>query len=498
MNTITSKNKKRKKTLTYDEFVEKEVKDKEDNNNSNKPILLITYIFAGLFLILIGYIIKFMYFDSTNIIANSYNKRSDLFADKVVRGQLLSIDGKVLAESVENSDGTYSRQYNYGKMFAHVIGYASKGKSGLELTANYYLLTSHANIFERISNELKGEKNIGDNVVTTLNYDLQNTAYQALGDRKGAVIVLEPSTGKILAMVSKPDFDPNEIDEIWDSINSSDESLLLNRATQGLYPPGSTFKVLTALEYIQENPNAYSDFSYNCSGSDIFNSVSISCYNNTSHGTVDLSHAMAYSCNDSFAQIGTTLNISKLNKLCTTFLFNKNLPYDGIYSKSSFVLDGNSNKNQIPQTVIGQGDTLVTPLHNALIMATIANGGVMMKPYLIDHVENYSGTLVKKFTPSSYKKLITATEAEKMQELLVGVVDYGTASSLSNSNYSVAGKTGSAEFYSGDTCHGWFVGYSNVENPDIVVSIVVEGVSRGSSEALPIAKQIFDTYYSLQ
>lgn len=456
-----------------------------------------TYIFAGIFLLMILYVCKFMIFDSESVIANSYNARQDKLAERVIRGDIVSSDGEVLATNQYGEDGSYTRYYPYGNMFAHAIGFSTYGKSGVELTANYYLLTSNANIFERTSKALQEEKNMGDTIVTTLDYNLQSTAYYALGNGTGAVVVMEPDTGRILAMVSKPDFNPNDIDAVWQSVTqgtAGDTTILLNRSTQGLYPPGSTFKTLTTLAYLRENsnPDAYH---FQCEGEGIFNNVGIHCYNNTVHGEESLADSLAFSCNTSFSNIGTSLDMDNFRKLCDDFLFNDNLPYGGNYNKSSFVLNGESDKSLIPQTVIGQGDTQITPLHNAMIMATIANGGVMMRPYLVDRIENYEGVGVKRFTPSAYKRMMTVAEAQEMTELLEGVIHYGTGSALNTDAYSVAGKTGTAEFDAEGNSHSWFVGFSNVENPDIVVCVLIEDADSSGIRAVSVAKQIFDAYY---
>ncbi len=480
------------------DFLEVENKKVELNNKRNKPILLLTYGFAILFLILGVYIVKFMVVDKDTVISNSYNKRQDSFADYVVRGEILSSDGKVLATNKYREDGTYYRYYPEANTFSHAIGFANYGKSGVEASGNYYLLTSSANIFERVYNTLKDEKNIGDNVITTLDYDLQKAAYNALGSARGAVVVMEPDTGKILAMVSKPDFDPNDMDNVWEKATkdeTGEDTVLLNRATQGLYAPGSTFKVLTLLEYMREN-NDYEDYSYVCKGEGIYNSVTIHCAGGKVHGEVSLKDSLAYSCNTSFSNIGTGLDSSKLTKLCNDFLYNNSLPYDGVYNKSKFAVKGKSDISDIPQTVIGQGNTQITPLHNALIMSTIANGGVMMSPYMIDKVENHAGAKVKKFTSTSHKKVIEASEAEKLVEYLQSVTEYGTASSkFAGTAYTVAGKTGTAEYNSEGKAHSWFVGFSNVENPDIVVSVVIEDASSSGLTGTGVARQIFDTYY---
>lgn len=458
---------------------------------------MVTYAFAFVFLALIGYIIYFMAVDSQSVIANSANKRQDSFADKVIRGQIITSDRKVIAETEVSKKGKETRVYPYENLFSHAVGYTQYGKSGLELEGNYYMLTSNANIFERTYKTLKEEKNIGDNVVTTLRYDLQRAAYDAMGNAQGAVLVMEPSTGKLLVMVSKPDYNANKMEEVWEkaTAENSEESMLVNRTTQGLYAPGSTFKILTVLEYMRENAN-YADYSYTCESEGVFNSVSIHCAHNTAHGKVSLSETLAHSCNTSVANIGTRISIRGLKELAETFLYNKELPFGNIYNQSVFQLDNKSDANQIPQTVIGQGKTLTTPLHNLLIISTIANGGVMMKPYLIDSVENYEGSRVKKFTSSSYGKIISAKEAQALSQMLEGVVNDGTATAyLSGRKYSVAGKTGTAEYGSDGNVNSWFIGFSNVENPDIAVSIVIEDADTVGIKAAQVARKIFDVYY---
>lgn len=466
----------------------------------NKEIAMSAYIFTGLFICLIGYFVYYNIVVSPTVITSSYNKRQDLFAKYVHRGQIISADSQVLAETLTDSEGNETRSYPYGSVFAHAIGYSTKGKSGIESVYNYNLLHSHAFIGERMINSLKGEKNIGDNIITTLDSTLQQTAYDALGNHEGAVIVMEAQSGKILSMVSKPDYDPNKIDIIWDSLvdEATNDSSLLNRATQGLYPPGSTFKIMTLLEYIRENPDNYTEYSYDCNGRISIEDSTINCYHNTAHGSEDIYTSFAKSCNSSFANIGLMLDIPSLNNLCNKFLFNSPLPYSYVYNKSSFTLSKNASTYDIMQTMIGQGETLVSPLQMALIMSAIANDGVMMKPYFVDRIENYQGDCIKQYHPSKYDDIISEYEAKIMQDFLSDVVKEGTASKLSGQSYNAYGKTGSAE-YSTDKSksHSWFVGYAGMgeDNPDIVVSIIVEEAGSGSEYAVPIAKKLFDKYF---
>ena len=444
---------------------------------------------------LIGYLIYFNAFKSDDFINSPYNTRQDTFSDRVVRGDIVSADGEVLATTNVDEDGNETRNYPYSNIFAHVVGYDSNGKSGLESEANFQLLSSHDFFLNQIRNEFMGTKNTGDTVISTLNANLQTVAYNALGDRKGAVVAIEPSTGKILAMVSKPDFDPNTISENWDSLVSDEtNSSLLNRATSGQYPPGSTFKIITALAYFRDK-GTLNGFSFDCQGSITKEDHTINCYNSTVHGTEDFYTAFANSCNCAFAEIGTELGGEKLLETSEDLLFNKKLPLSS-YRKSSFTLEGNSGTALTMQTAIGQGNTLVSPMHMALITCAIANNGVLMKPYLIDKVTNTGGDVIKTTEPTEYKKLMTSNEAAILGKLMQGVVEQGTATALSGRSYSVAGKTGSAEYDESGSSHSWFIGYSNVDDPDLVVAVIVEGGGTGSEAAVPIAGELFDAYYN--
>lgn len=469
-----------------------------NKSGRNREFAVITYLFLGIFLLMMGYMAYFQLFRSEDIINSPYNRRQDTFAEHVVRGEIQSDDGKVLAQTVVNEDGSETRYYPYGGMFAHAVGYDVNGKSGIESFANFSLLRSHAFFTEQLVNGIRNQKNPGDNVVTTLNFKLQETAYNALGSYDGAVIVTEPSTGKILAMVSKPEFDPNTIAQDWDAIVSDENnSVLLNRATQGLYPPGSTFKIFTTLEYLRENPD-YMEFLYECTGSIAREDLEIHCAGNTVHGQEDLIGAFADSCNTAYANIGLSLNNDSFSKLCQSLLFDAELPISYPFMKSSFTLNGDSSDKDAMQTAIGQGKTLMTPLHLSLITSAIANDGELMKPYVIDHTENYRGVTVKQYRPSSYANLLSSDESKLMQEFMSQVVTQGTGGGLLGGNYTAAGKTGSAEFSNtkGES-HAWFTGYAeNEELGRIAVTVIVEGGGSGSRTAVPIARAIFDAYYN--
>lgn len=481
-----------------EEFLEKEKEKAKKNRQKNKPIIVITYLMVAIYMGLIAYVIYFMQFKAESTIANSRNIRQDSFADTVERGDIITSDGEVIATSSTDSEGNTNRTYPYGNMFAHLVGYDGYGKAGLELQGNFYMLRSHVNIMERIYREINEEKNRGDNIITTVRYDLQKAAYDALGYCDGAVIAIEPDTGKILCMVSKPDYDPNDIDNVWSYVSSEEgkeSSLLLNRATQGMYAPGSTFKLVTALEFIRENKE-YASYSYECTGSEIFSGVEIGCIGGSVHGHVDLADSIAYSCNTSFANIGSRLDYKDYRNTADELLFNSSLPYDGVYNRSHFTIDEKSSPDEIPQTAIGQGDTRITPLHNAMIVSAIANGGVLMRPYLIDRIENDNGGTVKKFSSKSYGSLMTSEEAGILTDYMKGVAEYGSASGYFwDTEYDVAAKTGTAEYDDEGNSNSWFVGFSNPDNPDLVVVVIVEKYTYNGVKAASVARQVFDAYY---
>ena len=444
---------------------------------------------------MMGYIVYFHMTKSEEFVRSPYNQRQDTLADRIVRGKILDKNGKVLAETETTDAGKEYRNYPYGSMFAHVVGYTDNGKTGLESVENSALLTSNAFFVEKFKKEFQNEKNIGDNVVTTLEVGLQEAAYEALGSSKGAVVVMEPSTGKILAMVSKPDFDPNTVSEDWEELSSDEDGVLLNRATQGQYAPGSTFKLVTALEFMRED-SGYDNYSYTCTGEIEAGNNTIHCYGGRVHGEVDLRDSLAYSCNTSFCNIGGGLDIKSFKKTAKSLLFDAKLPCELPYKKSTFALSSDAGKAERMMTAMGQGKTQVSPYHMALITSAIANGGTLMKPYLVDSITNYTGTIIDKTTPEEYKELMTAEEAGQLKDYMKSVTEYGTAEVLDGAGYETAGKTGTAEYSSDkEKDHSWFVGISNPDNPDLVISVVIEA-SDGTSKAVNVAKEVFDTYYN--
>lgn len=464
-----------------------------------RAVRFVAFFFIAVLIGLIIYLVSFEISEGRAFENSTFNRRRiELLSSEYVRGSIYSSDGEILSytETVNNKD---IRVYPFGNIFSHVLGYSDNGGSGIEGAYHSKLLSCHANVLYRASAYISEERLIGDNLYTTLDSALQTTCYYALGNNKGAVVVLDIKTGAVLAMVSKPDFDPNDIVNNWDYYTSDDEnveSILLNRATQGLYPPGSTFKILSGLTYVRENNGNVDDYSYECTGTITHEENIIKCYNYNKHGLIDFKESFAESCNSSFVNIGINIKRENLIDICETFRFNKDLNLVIPSNNSRFLLNNDTSTYELMQTVIGQGKTLVTPMHMAMIAATIANDGKMMKPYFVDHIETFKGVTVSKTIKRSYGKLMTDDEVKIMQDVMSEVVTSGTARSLNDLNITVAGKTGSAEFGTKGDSHSWFVGYAPTDEPEIAICVLVEGAGSGSEHAVPITKKILNDYYN--
>ncbi|MBO4396149.1 MAG: penicillin-binding protein 2 [Eubacterium sp.] len=469
------------------------------NRRTNKEMAVVTYIFIALFMFLSVYVLYFVIHDSDRVLNNPANKRSEIWAKHVTRGEILSADGKVLAETQTSDDGNETRVYPYGSLFVHVVGRNSHGATGLESSENYELLNTNLNPVDKVINEFNGKKSPGNRVVTTLDVSLSQAASEALGSRRGAVVAMEPETGKIVTMVSRPGYDPNDLtDERWEALssNTDEDSPLYNRATQGLYPPGSTFKMYTALAFIRQNAD-YEDFRYKCRGRIGTDDGTIRCYGGEVHGKVDLYHAFAESCNTAFCSIGEKLNVAGWRNLCESMYFNKTIPFDKLEKRNSkFELTSSTSKGDVMQAAIGQGDVLVTPLQNILLSAAVANDGVLMQPYVVDSITSFDGKILSQTSPQELGRPVAPAEVKVMTKLMRGTVQYGTATSLYyGTPYKAAGKTGSAEFKAGSSeSHAWFTGYVKYKNKSLAISVLVEGGGTGGAVAVPIAKRVFDVW----
>ncbi len=480
----TKKKRKRK--------VKKEIEMIEIDNRWE--IDFIKGIYSVLFFAMIAYFVKFVALDADSFINNEYNKRADLFEEKVVKGSIITADGYTIAETQVEDDGSEVRVYPYGEMFSHVTGYSQKVKTGLERQANFTMLRSHAFFIEQFICEFTEEKKMGDNAISTIRYDLQETAYEALGDYEGAVIVMEPSTGKILTMVSNPGFDPNTIHEDWEDLQ--EDTGLFNRATQGQYAPGSVFKMLTTLAYVESNPETYHTYRYECTGEIRVGDKTIHCAADEVHGEVDLETSFSESCNTSYVNMMLNTDEEAFQKLCNHVLFNQELPISFESTPSSFSISEEDSVALKMETAIGQGKTLCSPLHMVMLASAVANDGLVMRPYLIEQVETYKGELVSETTPQEYKTLFTDIQVDILNQCMARTTEDGTASILASESYEAFGKTGTAQTTSDlHKTNAWFVGYAKSMGKEIAIAVVVEDSGNGSAYAVPIAKKIFDLYF---
>ena len=450
-------------------------------NNMKRSAQRIFWLITLMFFLLLATMAKLTFFDRQEISSNAYNPRLNYVDNSVKRGNIRDSNGDILAESTGND-----RKYLRSRMAAHITGYSSKGKTGVEAAENFELQTPHNEVLQRIQHIFSGTPVQGNDVVLTVDMDIQSVAGNVLGNKKGAIVVMEPSTGRIVALQAYPDFDPNTVAENWEMLRQDENSSLVNRATQGLYPPGSTFKVITALAAME----SYSDwerFTYECTGQAVFENKVIHCYNNRVHGMVDMKKAIATSCNCYFAELAKRIGAENIRKKAEDFYFNENYPFVLTHSMSQVVLQKKSEENEIVETSIGQGKTLATPLHMAMVAATIANNGMMMKPYIVDHIQYYNGDVSKTTVAEKLKQVISVEESDIITDMMISCVTEGTGTAAQIYGIEVAGKTGTAENATGSD-HSWFIGFAPAHDPQIAICVMIENANEGS--AVPIAGKV--------
>ena len=478
--------------------------EKRRKGKRNIETNVIAFIFVGIFAVMIIYFINFQQSTATEMAQSPLNPRNTTVAppDPVRRGSIYAADGSVLAVTKLNDEGKEYRSYPMGALFSTPVGMERGGGSGIEGKLNDELLTSsHDTLVEVKSSDVdeNHKEYQGNSLYTTLIPELQQTAYDALGDNKGAVLAIEPSTGKILCMVSKPTYDPNkgstDYDE-WAALPAED-SVLINRATQGQYPPGSTFKIFTAIEYMKENPDRYNNFRFNCEGTTWpKGGAKISCQYHTAHGNEDITKSFVVSCNCAFSTIGLELDKEKYKQTAEEFGFNAKLPIDDIESfESRFFINKDSSMSEVQETAFGQGNTMITPLQNLMITATVANGGTMMKPYLVDKVEAADGTVVKQKAPIVFRSdLLSEKESGAVTELMHQMVSQSLGG-VFRSAYKVAGKTGQAEYENDiDKAHLWFTCFAPYDDPQIAVICVLEKNEIDPYKAPKVCREVVYDY----
>lgn len=457
-------------------------------SGEKKRVLTILVIFCFGFISLIAYLSFFQLFNADKVKNNSYNKRLWLNEENVLRGSILDRNDQVLAYS-EIGEKSNPRYYKYGRIYSHIIGYSYReyGKAGLELSYNNDLLDiQNKSVIGEIKN-LVLPRSVGNNLKLTIDHGLQEKAHSLLKGKKGAIVVMNPKTGEIYSMVSLPDFNVSDLNKDWDNIIEDDEKPLVNRATQGLYPPGSIFKIITAsaiLDNIDISPD------YICKGSTKIDGYKISDYQGKAHGVIDLDQAFAKSCNTYFAEKSLIIGGQSLGEAGDRYMVNKKIDFDLGVSTSTFFYKGNLNDTEIASSAIGQGKVLVTPLNMAMMAASVANEGRMMKPILVKKILNSKGQIIKTFNSGLLSQSVNHVTASRLKEMMLESVRTGTARNARIKNITVAGKTGTAENASGMD-HAWFVGFAPYDDPKFAVAVLVEeAASTGGQAAAPIAREL--------
>ena len=452
-----------------------------------KRIILVLIAICLFLTGLIGYMSYFQVFKAETVKMNSYNKRLWINEENILRGSIMDRKGTILAYS-EKQDDQMRRYYKYGRLYSHIIGYSYReyGKSGLELMYNNQLLNINENsaIDELIN--IVAPNTLGNNLILTIDHGTQEKARSLINGKKGAIVAMNPSSGEIYAMVSLPDFNVTTLREDWGTISEDNNSPLLNRATQGLYEPGSSFKVITSAA-ILNYPEILKD--YECTGTTTIDGYVFRDYQDGGHGPLSLSEALIKSCNTYFTSKSIQVGDDELRKRAESFMFNKSIPFDLPVKISSYP-SGNQGDTDLAASAIGQGKVLTTPLNMAMVASAIANSGEMVRPILVKEISSTNGKVIKSKSTQTISQAVDSIKANEIKEMMIGVIREGTGRNASIKNVQVAGKTGTAENSSGKS-HAWFIGFAPASNPKIAISVILEEEgSTGGTSAAPIAREL--------
>ena len=421
------------------------------------------------------------------------------------RGSVSTYDGVVLAESQQTEDGSYERVYPAGDLASHVVGYYSTqyGTSGIEASENETLKgqQNYAS-WTDVINAAAGINTPGNDVRLTINSTIQQAAQDALEGETGAAVVMDPSTGAVLAMASSPTYSAGDVEALLEQAAASDGSddagQLVNRATQGLYAPGSTFKIVSLATALQ-NGIAGEDSVYASPGTMEIGNAEVSNFGDESYGDITLQRATALSSNTVFGQLGVQIGAQLLVEGAEAFGFNKDLDFE-LPVVTSLMPDPDEMTEWETAWAsagepVGEHESPAGPqvsvLEMAMVGCAVANNGTIMQPYLVDSVYNANGERSYQAQATTYLQAITSETASRVKEVLKDVVDYGTGTTAAINGVQVAGKTGTAEHPDGDD--GWFVGMADADSdtPSVVVAIVLE--KNESSVASAKAGDILET-----
>lgn len=437
--------------------------------------------FATAFVILAAYLVYDITVFGNRWVNSPYNPRLNQQRAKVTPGDILDRNGKVMATTDEAGDRVYMESRGMRLALCHVVGdplgFCATGAETFHAST---LLGYNSNLLAQIKDAIENKSRKGNDLAMTVDAKLQYAASQAMGDNRGAVVVLNYKTGEILTMLSTPGFDPSDVEGIR-AAAEGDDARLLNRATQGRYPPGSTFKMVVAIAAM-ENGLVNDDWSYNCTGELDLPGAPLTC--SKAHGEVDLEKAFAVSCNTAFATLGAQIGPQKLVQTAEKLGFNKDFLFQDLTLYSSKLeLRSLEGPDAIARASIGQNEDLVTPMHMAMLGAAVANGGVMPDLKLVVRGNTLMPSL------SAGGRVMSQETADKMKVLMRAVVTGGTGKAVDLSGVTVCGKTGSAQV-DGAAAHAWFVGFVEEEEHPLAIVVLVENGDSGGGVAAPVAAKV--------
>ncbi len=447
---------------------------------SRRITVLVTF-FAILFAALIANITYIQVIEAPDLRAMANNNHTILRTSKIERGSIITSDDVVLAESVKQENGTYKRVYPQGSLAAHTVGYLSStyGAAGLEASLNDQL-SGHENYSNWISTfrSLAGIQQPGNTVQLTLNSKIQKACEDALKGYKGAVVVMDPSTGAVLGKASLPTFNADNLSSV---MSDSSSSALLDRTTQVLYAPGSTFKVVT-LSSALDSGKATLDSTYNAPATMKIGNADVINDNKRYYGTINLKRALAVSANTVFGQLAVDIESHTLVKYSKAFGYEQQIGLD--FNVTPSLMPNPSEMTEWETAWAGCGQPVgehesdpgpqSTVMQNAVIAATIANKGVAMKPYIVQQILDPGGAVVTKTRAVSLGQVVSQDTAQSVAEAMLAVTTSGTGTAAANgAGVKVAGKTGTAE--TGTDINSLFIGYAPYDNPKIAISVCLEG-----------------------
>ncbi len=464
---------------------------------------------VAIFTVLLLALTYVQFFAARTLEAHPWNNRSLYDQFGADRGAIL-VDGDAKASSTPSEDDfEYQRVYTDPLLYGHLTGYFSLvyGATGLEAALGEELSgASDDQFYDRVVSMFSGDQPTGASVELTIDPELQRTAAQLLEGRQGSIVALDPKTGAILAMVSSPGYDPNELAShdsgsviaAADRLNADPAAPLVNRAISGdLYAPASTFKIIDTVaalesgEYTTESsiPNPQE---LPLPGTDVTlpNYVGGGC---TARAEADLEFALEQSCNTPFASIALDLGDEAIRQTAQNFGYGESLSVPLKVTPSLFPEE--LNESQLALSAIGQYDVRTTPLQVAMTSAAIANDGVQMKPQLVETVRSSDLSVIDEFAPEQLRRSTSADVARTVSDLMVEVVDDGIARGAAVPGVRVAGKTGTAEIGSDEGLNdAWFTGFAPADDPQVALAVVFEDVdvATGASLTSPSAKQLFE------